>query len=48
VYFIVIAPMGMVMRAAGKNPLRHPGGEGTWWVSRQREQGRRGGMDRQF
>ena len=48
VYFLVLAPVGVVMRALGKNPLRPAGTAGRGWVSRTNEAGRRGGMDRQF
>jgi hypothetical protein len=48
IYFLIFAPVGIFMRAIGRNPLRHPGSAASWWVSRERERGRRGGMDRQF
>lgn len=48
VYFLVLAPVGVVMRALGKNPLRPAGTVGKGWVPRANEAGRRGGMDRQF
>jgi hypothetical protein len=46
VYFLVVAPIGAVMRAFGKNPLRSRGHDGSLWVSRTGEP--RGGMGHQF
>ena len=48
IYFLVLTPIAMLMRALGRNPLRHPGSDKTLWVSRASEQAGRGGMDRQF
>ena len=48
VYFVVLAPIGLVMRAAGKDPLRQAPANQSGWVPREQEQGRRGGMNRQF
>ena len=47
VYFIVVAPIGVLMRLVGHHPLRH-GAEGSRWVSRSAEGAGRGGMTRQF
>lgn len=48
VYFLVLAPIGVALRAMGRSPLRHAGAAGGLWVSRDQEAGRRGGMNRQF
>ncbi len=45
-YFAIILPFGLAMRAAGKHPLvRRPGD--SYWVPRP-EGGRRSRLDRQF
>ena len=48
IYFLVLTPIALFMRALGRNPLLHPGTQQTLWVSRAADQERRGGMDRQF
>jgi len=48
VYFVVLTPVGMLMRALGKNPLRHPYHDGSFWVVRPAEARRRTDMERQF
>ena len=45
VYFLVIAPVGLLMRLFGRNPLRHKPEDGSWWLSRGAE---RGTMSNQF
>ena len=45
VYFLVIAPIGLLMRLFGKNPLRHPPEQGSFWLSRSTG---RGTMSNQF
>jgi hypothetical protein len=44
VYYGVIAPTGLVMRALGKNPLVHADAEGGYWRRAARAQN----MERQF
>lgn len=44
VFFVVIAPVGLVMRAFGRNPIRHRPENGSFWAAR----GPRGGMTNQF
>lgn len=34
VYFVVVAPIGVVMRAFGRHPLRHRGEDGGFWIRR--------------
>ena len=46
IYFIVLTPVGAVMRAFGRNPLVHSPAGGSNWVVRKQEQS--SGMDRQF
>lgn len=46
VYYLVLTPTGLLMRAVGRNPLRRSGDAGTDWVWRER--GDRGDMRRQF
>jgi hypothetical protein len=49
VYFLVITPIGLVMRGLGKNPLAHEESEpGSYWISTAEGASKRGGMTRQF
>jgi hypothetical protein len=48
VYFLVVAPIGLIMRAWGKNPLMHGERNGGFWVVRAEERAGRGGMENQF
>ncbi len=32
VYFCVLMPMGVLMRAFGRNPVRHPERNGSFWI----------------
>lgn len=46
VYFLVMTPTGLIMRAFGKKPIRHAERNGSFWQSTD---GRpRGGLRRQF
>ena len=45
VYFLVIGPIGILMRVFGRNPLRHEPEAGSLWRSRPDE---RGTMSNQF
>jgi hypothetical protein len=47
VYFGVIAPIGLVMRAAGHRPLRRPATDGSFWVVRAVAE-QRTDIERQF
>ena len=47
IFFGVIMPIGLVMRALGRSPLRHAGMEGGRWVPREAA-GARTSMERQF
>lgn len=47
VYFLVITPTGLLMKAFGKAPLRAPRGATTYWTTRAPEQ-RRSDLSRQF
>ena len=46
VYFVVVAPTGLLMRAFGRNALTAHHGDTTVWVSRGEH--RRGDLERQF
>jgi Saxitoxin biosynthesis operon protein SxtJ len=46
VYFVVLLPVGLVMRMFGRNPLTTHHSANTVWVSRG--QNRRGDLERQF
>ena len=46
-YFVVITPAGLVMRALGRNPLPRPAPDASAWVSRP-ENARRSDLERQF
>jgi hypothetical protein len=45
VYFIVLLPVGLLMRLMGRNPIRHRPANGSYWFSRN---GPRGGLTNQF
>lgn len=45
-YLLVLTPAGLLMRALGRNPLRHNDSGGGYWV--MREPGQRSDLDRQF
>ena len=45
VYAFVITPAGLIMRLAGKRPLRHDQGDGGFWVRRARTDS---DLERQF
>jgi hypothetical protein len=47
VYFVVITPTGLLMKAFGKAPLRAPRGAPTYWTTRAPEK-RRSDLSRQF
>ena len=47
VYFMVISPIGLLMRLFGRNPLAPRETAGTRWISRAATGGR-GGMENQF
>jgi hypothetical protein len=47
VYFVVLAPIGVLMRVFGRNPLVRPPSGDTFWIDRAGEGGR-GTMDNQF
>ena len=48
VYFGVITPTGLVMRALGKNPLRRAEADGGFWTARGPGDRRSQSMERQF
>ena len=45
-YLLVMTPAGLVMRALGRNPLRHGESGGGYWI--RREVGQESDLDRQF
>jgi hypothetical protein len=45
VYFLAIAPIGLIMKLLGKDPLRHDPKDGSLWLDRSSE---RGTMSNQF
>jgi hypothetical protein len=47
VYFLVITPLGVIRRAAGRNSLKRPDAGGTYWVTRPAGE-RRSSLERQF
>ncbi len=47
-YFVVLTPAGLLMRLLGRNPLRHKGAGGGFWVSHAAADDQRAGMERQF
>ena len=48
VYFLILTPIGWVMRRFGKNPVARPAVEGSFWVPRPGGAAKHGRMDRQF
>jgi uncharacterized membrane protein len=48
VYFVVVTPIGVAIRLFGKHPLRHGMFGSGFWLPREAERDRRGGMERQF
>lgn len=48
VYFVVVTPIGLLRRLAGKDSLVRPRTASTFWVSRSPGGERRTGMERQF
>ncbi len=46
VYYLIIAPLGLVLRLFGWNAMKHEPSEGSFWQSREGEG--RGGLTRQF
>lgn len=46
-YFLVITPVGLVMRALGKNPLDHSSERDSFWVARP-ESARRSALDKPY
>jgi hypothetical protein len=48
VYFLILTPTGAIMRLFGKNPIRRPLSEGSFWVRRPAGDGQRGRMKHQF
>ena len=48
VYFLVLTPTGGIMRLFGRNPIRRPLSEGSFWVRKPAGDGQRGRMEHQF
>jgi hypothetical protein len=48
VYFLILTPTGGIMRLLGKNSIRRPLSDGSFWVQRPGGEGRRGTMEHQF
>ena len=46
-YFVVLTPVGLLMRLTGRKPLVHGTPSGSAWVQRP-EHARRGDLERQF
>jgi len=45
VYFVVLLPVGILMRAFGRNPIKHHAVNESYWMGRNEA---RGGMTNQF
>jgi hypothetical protein len=39
VYFLTIVPIGLIMRAVGRNPIHHRAVNGSYWASRDHPRG---------
>lgn len=48
VYYGAVMPIGLVLRALGKDPLRRSRTSETFWVDRRLSVSRRGDLTRQF
>ena len=48
IYFLVLTPVGLVLRLLGRRPLRRKRLEDGFWVDRSKDADRRGTMERQF
>lgn len=48
VYFLILTPTGGIMRLFGRNPIRRPPSEGSFWVRRPAGDARRDKMEHQF
>ncbi len=46
--YLVVVPIGLVMKLLRRNPLRLAEVDGSFWASRKDDEGARGGMHRQF
>ena len=48
VYFVVMTPIGLLMRLLGRTPLQRPATSGSFWIPRDPAIGGRGDLERQF
>lgn len=48
VYFVVLTPTGLVMRALGRRPLQREPKDGSYWIPKNRRGGGVSDMNRQF
>jgi len=48
IYFVVLTPIGVVMRLAGRNPMVHKAVDGSHWFARAGRDVAPGSMERQF
>lgn len=48
IYFVVLTPMGFLLRVAGRNPLKAREVDGSFWVSRSAEKAAADSLTRQF
>lgn len=47
-YFLVLAPIGFLMRIFGRNPMVRPSTDGSFWVERPTGPKRQSNLNRQF
>lgn len=48
IYFVVLAPVGVMMRLFGRNPIAPPVRDGSFWMLRSEAGHRRSDLERQF
>jgi hypothetical protein len=48
VYFLVLTPTGLVIRALGRNPLKHASRDGSYWITHESSPEGPSTMSRQF
>lgn len=48
IYYLVVTPIGLLMRITGNNPIARPGEEESYWVRREDDGRKKSDMQRQF
>ena len=48
IYFVVLLPVGLLMRLVGRRPLERPSKAASWWIARAPDARQRADMEHQF